>query len=300
MKIKNIFFGLMSGALFLTGCDVNELPAFNDADAFVAFTTGTGSINENSTDSLVIEVLCSSLNGVSAEVSFSIVEDTTATAAKVGELFTYYTTTGKDTLSFDNKTTSQYIIVKPIDNEEFGGDKKFTLQLKDAKGANLGASNTITVAVVDNEHPLAAILGSYTASGTTYNGPSTWDVTIAKDEKDLNTVWFTNLPAASIALGIDGRPIYGVVNEDKTEILIPVHQQIATSSNYPYVAVDGADGEEGEEDIPEGGNLVATIGADGTITVQNWMIVNAYTDEGGTSLAGYFGYVEKGAVLTKK
>ena len=108
------------------------------------------------------------------------------------------------------------------------------------------------------------------------------------------------MPAASIALGIDGRPIYGVVNEDKTEILIPVHQQIATSSSYPYVAVDGADGEEGEEDIPEGGNLVATIGADGTITVQNWMIVNAYTDEGGTSLAGYFGYVVKGAVLTKK
>ena len=116
----------------------------------------------------------------------------------------------------------------------------------------------------------------------------------------MNKVWFTNLAATSEILGITGRDIYGVVNGDKTEILIPVHQQIATSSSYPYICVDGADGENGEEDIPEGGNIVATINADGTITVQHWMITNAYTDAAGTSLAGYYGYVVRGAVLTKK
>ena len=298
--MKKILFGLMSGALLLTGCDVNQMPTFDDADAFVAFTQASASIQENSTDSIVIEVLCTSLEGISAEVSVAIVEDTTANAAKVGEAFTYYTTTSGDTLTFDKKTTSQYIIIKPIDNGDFTGDKKFSMELKNAKGANLGASKTITITVGDDEHPLAAILGNYGANGTTYYGEgSTWDITISKDEEDLTKVWISNLGGVSLALGAAGKDIYGFVNEEKTEISVPVHQYIGAVSGY-YVYLDG-EIYETEEAIAVGESLVGKINADGTIYFEDVVYTNAYGDESGSdaNLLGYFTYAYH-ITLTKK
>lgn len=263
MKTKKILFGLVSGALLLTGCDVNEIPTFNDADAFVAFTKSTASIQENSTDSVVIEVLCSSLSGVSGEVSIAIVEDTTNTAAKVGELFTYYTTTGRDTLSFDKSTASQYIIVKPIDNEVFGGDKKFSFELKDAKGVNLGTSKIITVTVGDNEHPLAFILNDYAASADSYfasRGHFDWTITIAKDADDLSKVWVYNLDpyfAANGFVGPDYNAFYGIVNEDKTEIAVPVEQALGYQ-NTILVGFTGADPDESDT-MNTGDNIIIEI-----------------------------------------
>lgn len=263
--MKKILFGLMSGALLLTGCDVNQMPTFDDADAFVAFTQASASIQENSADSIVIEVLCTSLEGIAAEVSVAIVEDTTANAAKVGEAFTYYTKAGSDTLTFDKKTTSQYIIVKPIDNDEFTGDKKFSMELKDAKGANLGASKTITITVGDNEHPLAAILGDYAASADDYWGSHyDWTITVAKDEEDLSKVWFQNLFPFFVANGftaeVGTNMFYGIVNEDKTEIAIPVEQELG----YKTSIMVAFEGDPDETDVmATGSNVIVKINDNG-------------------------------------
>lgn len=294
MKTKKILFGLVSGALLLTGCDVNEIPTFNDADAFVAFTTGTGSINENSTDSLVIEVLCTSLAGINAEASIEIVADTVKPAVE-GTHYTYYTTCGSDTLSFDKSHTSQYIVIKAIDNSEFGGDTKFSINLVSTANANKGASNVVNVTVADDEHPLAFILGTFTAKGVSYfNGDTEWNIAISKDESDLNTVWISNLVPDGTSL-----KVYGIVNEEKTEILIPVEQEIAASSSYPHIRLEGFVDAELNEGIATGGNITGTIAADGTITLNNAFGSCVYTDDACTSSAGWYNIMLPPATFTK-
>ena len=295
MKIRNILFGLVSGSLLLTGCDVNEMPTFNDADAFVAFTQSTGSIDENSKDSLVIEVLCTSLAGISAEAYIEVVSDTLKPAVE-GQHFTYYTTCGSDTLSFDAKNTSQFIVIKPIDNSEFAGDTKFAINLVKVVEANKGASNVVEVTVADDEHPLAFILSTYTAKAVSFfNGDTEWDIAITKDEKDLNTVWISNLVPGGTSL-----KVYGIVSEDKTEILIPVEQEIAKSSSYPHIRLEGFVDAALEEGITTGGNIKGTITADGTITLENAFGSCVYTDDACTSSAGWYNIMLPPATFTKK
>ena len=99
MKTNKIVLGLLTGGFLLSACNVNELPSFNDDDAFVSFTTTSMSIDENVNDSLVLEVLCTSLNGVSCKATISVV-DSGANDAKNGVNFTYYTTSANDTRTY--------------------------------------------------------------------------------------------------------------------------------------------------------------------------------------------------------
>ncbi|MCQ2066058.1 MAG: hypothetical protein MJY65_00175, partial [Bacteroidaceae bacterium] len=159
MNTKKILFGILSAGLLLASCNINKLPSFSDDDAFISFTKTSALIDENSADSVVLEVLCTSLNGKNCSALIEIV-DSAANMAKRGVNFTYYTSCGSDTLNFSKENTSQYIIIKPIDNDEFGGDKRFGINLKYID-SNIGFDKTCTVTIADNEHPLAAILGTY-------------------------------------------------------------------------------------------------------------------------------------------
>ena len=141
--------------------------------------------------------------------------------------------------------------------------------------ANKGASNAVEVTVADDEHPLAFILSTYTAKAVSYfNGDTEWEIAISKDEKDLNTVWISNLVPDGTSL-----KVYGIVSEDKTEILIPVEQEIARSSSYPHIRLEGFVDAALEEGITTGGNIKGTIAADGTITLENAFGSCVYTDD---------------------
>lgn len=298
MKIlKNISLGLVAlAAMAFSSCS-NDLPKFNDADAFVAFTsTSAVSVNEDK-GTLEIPVLLSSLNGKEGTVDFEFEPDATS-PAKEGVNFSV--ANESKTLTFTKDANTQKIklnIVNLADN--FTGDLRFTIKLKNAQGVNLGADNSLTVTICDLDHPLSFMLGTYTAVGNSYfNGTQEWTVKISKDDSDVSKVWITNMvPGGSSA----SSPVYGTVNADKTEIHIPVGQATATSSTYPHICLEGYRGEEGEEDIDD--YLVGTISTDANgnaiITFANdWFGAHVYSDDAKATPAGWYNLIESGTVMT--
>lgn len=296
--IKKITLGLVALATMGFASCSNDLPTFNDADAFISFEGTSSSVKENC-GTLEIPVTLSSLAGLSGTVDFEITPNETSGAVE-GVNFTV--ANSSRTLSFSKEEITQYIKLNIIDLAgQFTGDLGFTITLKNATGVNMGAEKTYSVTIEDLDHPLSFMLGTYTGTGESYyNGDTEWTVQIAKDADDVSKVWITNfVPSGSSS----AYPIYGTVNDDKTEIHIPVKQQLASSSSYPFVGLLGYRGDDGEEDVED--YLVGTITTDengkAIITFANdWFASMAYTDEAGTSAAGYYNLMKPGVVLKLK
>jgi hypothetical protein len=153
------------------------------------------------------------------------------------------------------------------------------------------------VTITDDEHPLLFILGTMQAAGESYyNGPETWNMTFAKDEKDISKIWISNLVNGGSSAST---PVYGVVNEEKTEIRIPVNQVIAVSSTYALIRLEGFLGPDGDEDIPDGGYITGAIAEDGTITLADWIASSVYFDANASSFAGYYNVFLSGVTIKK-
>ncbi len=289
MKLIKYIHVLTIGVMLFTSCDVNQAPEFDDKDAFAAFTSTTIGVDENKGE-VDIPVLLASLSGITTTVDFEIVADgSTAIEGKNYELLN----TNK-TLTFTKDESTQYIKLKLIDNNTFDGDVKLIIKLSNPKDVNLGYSKECNLTIADDEHPLLFILSTFEATGNSYyNGSQTWNITIEKDNDDLSKVWLSNLVVGGTSL-----KVYGLVNSEKTEIKIPVKQEIATSTTYKKVLLEGADGETGE-DIPSGGFIRGTIAANGTITFIDEIYSAVYSDEAASVLVGYFNAFHSGIVLTK-
>lgn len=290
-QIKSIYGLFAATALMFSACNINEAPTFDDADAFVAFTSSTMSVGE-ADGTLRIPVLLTSLSGIETTVEYEITPNE-ATPAIEG--VNYTVADASQTLTFTKDAPTQYITLNIIDNNTFDGDVCLTISLKEPNGINLGASKTCNVTIEDDEHPLLFILGTLTAKGESYfNGEEEWEVTIEKDADDLSKVWIGNLVPSGSNL-----KVYGVVTDDKTELRIPVGQEIASSSSYPHILLEGFRGEDGDEDIPNGESILATIDADGTITIQDWFGSHVYTDDAASASAGWYNIIMGGTVLKK-
>lgn len=296
MKIlKNITFGLVAlAAMGFASCS-NDQPEFNDKDAFVAFTSTSASINENGGE-LKIPVLLSSLNGKDGSVDFELVADENAPAE---EGVNYSVENTSKTLTFTKDENTQYIVLKINDLAgKFTGDLRFTVKLSNPQGINLGADNTFSVTIVDLDHPLAFMLGTYSATGqSNFNGDTSWTLRITKDDSDVSKVWIYNLvPGGSSS----DSPVYGTVNDAKDEIHIPVGQETATSSSYPHISLEGFRGAEGEEDINDYliGKITTDENGNAIITFENdWFGAHVYTDDAKKTQAGWFEIIMPGAVF---
>lgn len=299
MKIFKLTYGLMAASvLALASCNLNEYPEFDDADAFVAIQQTSASVSENG-DVVEIPVLLTSLSGLSGSVDFTI---TPAETAGAQEGVHYTILNDSKTLTFTKEAPSQTIRIQPIDNDTFGGDTKFTITLSNPQGVKLGAIKSCLITVEDDEHPLAFILGTMNAVGIDYfsntsdplNGtPEEWTATFEKDADDLSKVWIYGICSGGCS---DSYPVYGIVNDEKTEIHIPVGQ---TTDKGSYDAIlEGWYGPDGEEDIPAGGYITGKISADGTITIEDWFGAHAY-QSGTTTSAGWYA-IEVGATFKKQ
>lgn len=288
-KVKSIYGLFAATALMLASCSINDAPTFDDSEAFVAFTNSTMSVGEEK-GSLEIPVLLTSISGISETVEFEITANEAAPAVEG----THYTVES-NTLTFTKEAPTQYIKLNIIDNDTFNGDVKLSITLKSPAKVNLGTSKTCDVTIEDDEHPLLFILGILQAKGNSFfNGDTEWTVKIEKDAEDLSKVWISNFVPGGSSLAI-----YGVVNAEKTEIRIPVGQEIAKSSSYPHILLEGFRGDEGDEDIPTGENIIGTISADGVITIQDWFGSHVYSDDAATVSAGWFNIMTNNAVFKK-
>ncbi len=298
MKIlKNISLGLVALSAFALASCSNDLPKFNDADAFVAFaSTSAVSVDEDA-ETLEIPVLLTSLGGKEGSVDFEFVPDATSPAVE-GVNFTV--ANASKTLTFTGGANTQNIKLNITNlKDQFTGDLRFTVKLTNAQGVNLGADKTLTVTIADLDHPLSFMLGTYSASAVSYwDGATQWTVKISKDDTDVSKVWITNLvPKGSSA----SSPVYGTVNADKTEIHIPVDQETAESSSYPHICLEGFRGEDGDEDITD--YLVGTITTDANgnaiITfADDWFGAHIYSDDSKSTGAGWINLIMPGTVMT--
>ncbi|MBQ7041186.1 MAG: hypothetical protein IJN66_00550 [Muribaculaceae bacterium] len=256
MKKFNFIYGAAVASMMLFASCSNDQPEFNDADAFIAFTNTALSVDEFG-GSIDVPVLLTSLAGLDGEAVIEV--DSTSTAIEG----VHFTLPESNTITFTKDAPTQNFNIQIIDNDEFGGDKKIVLKITAVTGVNMGAVSTCVVTIADNEHPLQAILGKYVGKGESYfNGETEWSFQILKDDQDIQKVWIYPMVPAGTATGY---MVYGIVNADKTEIAIPVGQDLVNDAK-----LEGFYGPSGDESIPTGGNITAVINDNGTIVINDW------------------------------
>ena len=224
--IKYIVLGLAAGLLAVS-CDITNLDwlnpteTFDDANAFVAFDKTAYTVSEDSEDVLRIPVTLASVAGLEETVSFKVVEPETK-AAKAGVNYELLTTSG--VLSFNQGQRTDYIEFTFMPDGTYTGDLSFNIVLNEGSTIGTGAASTCTVTISDIDHPLSALLGSYTASGENYwYGQEDWTMDLVKDADDDHKVWFNNIFDNSGWAGSD-MMYYGNVNAEMTSINLPFGQ----------------------------------------------------------------------------
>jgi len=291
MKKIAFYLSILVSIAFFGACDqLNEYPEFNDADAFVAFSSERMSVKEDA-DSLMVPVRLTSLGVKSSTVTFEII-DSTAVRGIDFEL-----RGGATVLPFDGSKAVLNIgfdILPHIGT--FTGDRLFGIVIKSATGVKIGSNDTTYIAINDIDHPLAAFLGKYTVNGPNYFGsrPSVWDVTIEKDpDGDVTKVWISNFVVSGTS-----EKIYGVVNQEKTKIEIPVGQTIAKSTTYNSIVLAGFD----DPDINNAGLLPSGSKLTMNLTQESPVVFTIDLPFGShiVDVDSWYSIVLAGATFTKK
>lgn len=253
MKKIALYLTILVSMVFYVSCNINDYPVFDDKDAFVGFEQARVAIKEDA-DSIVIPVRLTSLKGKSATVTFEIIDSTAVQGVDFdlrggASVLTYSTSNPVEEIKFD--------IIPHIGT--FTGDLMFGIAIKTVTGVDKGSNDTIYVTIQDIDHPLAALLGTYEVYGPNYFGgrADTWDVVFEKDaDGDVSKVWMSNLVVAGTSL-----KVYGIVNAEKDKIEIPVKQEIAKSSSYTSIVLEGFDDPDiNKADLlPDGSKLTLNL-----------------------------------------
>lgn len=285
MKIFKLALGMAAG-LLLASCNINELPEYDDSNAFVAFTSSAVTAQEGS-DDVQIPVLYTSLSGLSADIEVEVIDST----AVEGKDFTI----ANKKLSFTKDNPTQYITVKVTNDDTYTGARAFTLVLKES-GVLLGASKKCVVSIADDEHPLLFLFNTYTTHIVDYWGDE-YDVegTVTRDAEDDTKVWFNNIftPWLTLANGFNTK-FYGMVNLEENEILIPAGQDTGITAGGVAIVLYVGETEDITNDMYDSGkNLIVKIVDNG----ESLVIVNTWGASNGSS---WYDRSAGGVTLTKK
>ncbi|MBQ9722202.1 MAG: hypothetical protein IJV84_01630 [Bacteroidales bacterium] len=219
-NIVKIFSFAAALAVAFSCSDLNDYPAFEDSKSFAAFDVTSVSVDENA-GTVSIPVTIASIDPKQVALAYNTADGT----AKKDVNFKLADESA--VLAFDGKTRSMEIVINIVDLAgEYTGDLNFTVSLVKPGNLDLGANSTCTVKINDLDHPLASILGGYTAAGKeNWDGDLTWDVVFEKDPADVSVVWISNFVNF-------GTEVYGNVSEDMSTVTIPLGQSFVYNATY--------------------------------------------------------------------
>lgn len=242
MKIFNTILTAVCGIAILASCDkLNETPSFSKSDSFVSFPSASGQINEDG-GQIVIPVNMASIDPMETSVSYQLIDGTAQSGID------FIDTNESAVITFDGEARSANIVIDIIDRQgEYTGDLSFTVELLSATGLKIGAGNTFKVTIADLDHPLASILGAYSATATSYwDGDVQWTMTLYKDPSDITVVWIDQITNEMV--GESARFYANVVRDEDDNIVgivVPSGQYVGPISGYLMWLVGNKDGTTG-------------------------------------------------------
>lgn len=283
-EMKNTF-KILAGAAMLAAfasCELNDFPAFDDADSFVALDKSSVLVDETA-GTVTIPVTIASIDPVKTAVTYEVVDGT----AKAGE--NYRMQDESCVLSFDGTARTMEIVIDIVDlSGTYTGDLSFTINLlSGGKTLNLGANSSCTVKISDLDHPLADILGTYGSTGFNYfdGVEEAWTTTLYKDDNDVKVVWIDGIISALAGTypSADYR-VYGNVSEDKETISIPLGQALKSTVNGNAVSLWGFNGSS----VNNSGTLEFTLENGVWVLKDIGLGIGYETEDGRVSLYGLY------------
>lgn len=281
---KLIYYTLGIAAVFMlmTACEKNDPIVFQNDDSFIGFVRGNGAVTEASVvegvafeNTIAIPVMLVTLdnNPVTVDFDFSIEGIAEESQAIENETFTLLNE--NKTLSFSGGITEgssmgyDTIFIQTVDNEIFTGNKRVNIVLmSNSAGYNFGSLSTFSLTVVDNEHPLNIVLGTYDVTGeSAFGGSLSTTIETSAVEGTLEQVSF---PLAQLIPGW-GVPatdlVYAMVDPEAKTFRIQTGQAFATFGYGPS-KISGYDAET-ETLMEDGEYIEGTFDDDGNITLHD-------------------------------
>lgn len=161
---------ILVALVFITGCQKEYPLIFDGSTKVLGFSKTTQVIKEND-PSGEVKIYLGGVSDVAAtDVTVEVSVEGFAKPAVEGTDFTI----ASKTVSVGVGETA--FTITPIDNSVFQGDKQFKLLIKsNSKSYPVSAQNTVTITLVDDEHPLKAWIGTYKVAAASYGDPGNWD-----------------------------------------------------------------------------------------------------------------------------
>jgi len=154
----------------VTGCQKEYPIKFDAASSIVGFSKSTLSITENGSGGSFNLYLGAKAGAAATDVTLAVSVEGIANPAIEGTDFTI----SSETISVPVGVTA--VTITPIDNNLFQGNKQVNLIIaSNSKNYPVADQDTLTVTIIDDEHPLKAWIGTYKVAAVSYGNPGAWD-----------------------------------------------------------------------------------------------------------------------------
>lgn len=313
-KIIKYIFSMIALSVLLIACEKNEPIMFENENSFISFLSSARSVNEATmvegepvVNTLAIPVMLVTFDNSPVTVEFDFSVEGIPEEAQAHEDDAFVLLNDSKTLTFSgglaDGSTMGYdtIYIQTIDDDIFTGNRRFDIKLlSNSAGYSFGTRSSIRVTIIDDEHPLNIVLGTYSVAAVSAGGqdaPGTdlsRTITTSAVEGVLDQVSFPINQFLDRWGGPDSYLVYAHVDVDEQTFKIQVGQDF-DSWGYGPVKISGYDGETGDR-MEDGLFVRGTFDEDGTITLHDY-IGAIITDGGNAGLS--FTIWEPGSVWTK-